>query len=115
VVVVKSPRAYLGTRDGRRERRDEVPVYEFVCEDCGPFEQRRSFAEAGDPMACPSCGGEAKRVYSMPNTRRMPTALSGAMDRAEKSAQEPEVVRRPTGGAGKGHRHSHGRPWTLGH
>ena len=94
-----------------------MPVYEFVCEDCGPFEQRRPFAEAGDPMACPSCGHEARRVYSMPNTRRVPTALSGAMDRAEKSAHAPEVVRRPAGGAepGKGHDHSHGRPWAVGH
>ena len=79
-----------------------MPVYEFVCEDCGPFEQRRPFAEAGEPMACPSCGHEARRVYSIPNTRRMPTALSGAMDRAEKSAHEPEVVRRPAGGRGPG-------------
>jgi putative FmdB family regulatory protein len=94
-----------------------VPVYEFVCEDCGPFEQRRSFAEAGEPMACPSCEREARRVYSMPNTKRIPAALSSAMDRAEKSTHEPEVVRRPAGnaGAGKGHHHSHGRPRTLGH
>jgi len=104
-------------RDGRRERRDQVPVYEFVCEDCGLFEQRRPFAESGEPMACPSCGCEAKRVYSIPNTRRMPAALAGAMDRAEKSAHEPEVVRRPAGGTGtgKGHHQSHGRPWTVGH
>lgn len=94
-----------------------MPVYEFVCEDCGPFEQRRPFAEAGERMACPSCGREARRVYSMPNTRRVPAALSGAMDRAEKSAHEPEVVRRPAGGTepGKGHHHSHGRPWAVGH
>jgi putative FmdB family regulatory protein len=95
-----------------------VPVYEFVCEDCGPFEQRRSFAEAGEPMACPSCGRKARRVYSMPNTKKMSAALSGAMDRAEKSAHEPEVIQRPAGGqaaSGKKFRHSHGRPWTLGH
>ena len=94
-----------------------MPVYEFVCEDCGPFEQQRSFAEAGEPMACPSCGCEARRVYSMPNTRRMPAALSSAMDRVEKSTHEPEVAQRPVGGtgSGKGYHHSHGRPWTLGH
>ncbi len=99
------------------EGRDGVPVYDFVCEHCGPFEQRRSLAEAGDPMACPSCGKEARRVYSMPNTRRMPVGLSKAMDRSEKSAYEPEVVRRPVGGttSGKKHQHSHGRPWALGH
>jgi putative FmdB family regulatory protein len=107
----------LGTCNGRKERRDDVPVYEFLCEDCGSFEQRRSLAAAGGPIPCPSCGREARRVYSMPNTRRMPAALSGAMDRAEKSAHEPEVVRRPAGGTGSGKRHhqSHGRPWTLGH
>jgi putative FmdB family regulatory protein len=95
-----------------------VPVYEFLCDDCGSFEQRRSFAAAGEPMACPSCGHEARRVYSMPNTRRMPAALSGAMDRSEKSAHEPKVIERPARGqrsSGKALRHSHGRPWTLGH
>ena len=94
-----------------------MPVYEFICEDCGPFEQQRSLAEAGEAMACPACGREARRVYSMPNTRRMPAALSGAMDRAQKSAYQPEVVRRPVGGTrpGKAHQHSHGRPWTFGH
>jgi hypothetical protein len=53
----------------------------------------------------------------VPNTRRVLATLSGAMDRAEKSAHEPEVTRRPVGGTGSGKRHhqSHGRPWTLGH
>lgn len=94
-----------------------MPVYDFVCGTCGTFEQRRSFAEASEAAACPSCGGEARRVYSMPNTRRMPAGLSKAMDRAEGSAYEPEVARRQVGGggAGNGHRHGHGRPWALGH
>ncbi len=87
-----------------------MPVYDFICEDCGPFEQRRSFAEASDPMMCPSCGEEARRIYSMPATRRMPAALSSAMNRAEKSAHEPDVVRRPEGGTlpGKKYQPSHG-------
>ncbi len=94
-----------------------MPIYEFFCEDCGPFEERRSFKEAGEAAACPGCGAEARRLYTMPNTKRVPTGLSKAMDRAEKSAREPEVVRRPEGGSsGKGHRHGHGgRPWALGH
>ena len=93
-----------------------MPVYDFVCDGCGPFEQRRSLLEAGDPMACPRCGKEARRVYSMPNTKKVPAGLSKAMDRAEKSAHEPEVVRRQVGGSGHKHRHGHGgRPWALGH
>lgn len=30
-----------------------MPTYEFLCTTCGPFEQRRSLTEAGDPMTCP--------------------------------------------------------------
>src|ERR687896_410375 len=101
MVVVKSHRAMFGDVQSGRERRHEVPVYAFICDDCGPFEQRRSFTEAGDPMGCPSCGRETRRVYSMPNTRKISAVLSGAMDRAEKSAHEPEVMRRPAGGTGK--------------
>lgn len=92
-----------------------MPVYDFVCEDCGPFEQRRSFAEADDPMVCPSCEGKVRRIYSVPYTKRMPTALLGAMDRAEKSAHEPELVQRPVGATGSKHQHGHGRSWMLGH
>lgn len=94
-----------------------MPIYEFICESCGPFERRRPFAEAGDPMACPACRSEAGRVYSVPNTRKMPTALSGAINRAEKSAHEPDVVRRPSESTASrgGQRQGHGRPWTLGH
>ena len=54
----------------------------------------------------------------MPNTRRMPGALSGAMNRAEKSAHEPEVIQRPAGGgasSNKKQQHTHSRPWALGH
>jgi putative FmdB family regulatory protein len=75
-----------------------VPVYEFLCRECGPFEQQRSFAEAGNPMRCPSCGEAARRVYSIPATKNVPAAFSSAMHRAEKSADQPEVVRRPAGG-----------------
>lgn len=83
-----------------------MPVYEFRCEDCGPFEQRRSFVEAGDPMTCPSCGEGARRVYSMPATKNVPAALSDAMHRVEKSAHEPEVAGEPT--KGTRYRTSHG-------
>lgn len=89
-----------------------MPTYEFLCEDCGPFEERRSFAEAGNPVACPLCDQETRRVYSMPATKKTPAGLSNAMNRAEKSAHEPEVVRHPAGGTryhpGHGGHHGHG-------
>ncbi len=117
MLMIKAHRTAFGNVQRGRERRDEMPVYDFVCEDCGSFEQQRSFTEAGNPMTCPSCGRKARRVYSMPNTKRMSNALSGAMNRAEKSAHEPEVARRPVEGkrSSKKHHHNHERPWMMGH
>ncbi len=74
-----------------------MPIYEFLCEECGPFEERRSFEGAGNPAICRECGTTARRVYSIPNFKAMPATLSNAMNRAEKSAHEPEALRREVG------------------
>ena len=92
-----------------------MPVYEFLCEECGPFEERRSFDEPKESSACPACGSGARRVYHAPGVRRTDPGFSRSMDRAEKSAHDPDVVRRAAGGASPAHRHTHGRPWALGH
>lgn len=92
-----------------------MPTYDFVCDDHGRFELRRSFAEAGDDALCPQCGAGARRLYSMPNTNRTPEGLSRAMNRVEKSAHEPETVRRRVGSDEHKHNHGHGRPWQIGH
>ena len=92
-----------------------MPIYEFLCEDCGPFEERRPFEEAGNPAVCPGCESAARRVYSMPNLKAMPAALSNAMNRAEKSAHEPEIVRRPEGGTLPGKRYQPGHGGHCGH
>ena len=94
-----------------------MPIYEFLCGECGSLEERRSFEEAGNQAVCPGCRTTAQRVYSMPNLRTTPAALSNAMNRAEKSAHEPEVVRRPEGGALPGKRYlpSHGGHGGHGH
>ncbi len=92
-----------------------MPTYEFLCRECGPFEQQRSFTEANDPLACPSCGLAARRVYHMPATRKVSTAFSHAMNRVEKSAHEPEIVRRPEGGTLPGTRYHRGHGGHCGH
>jgi putative FmdB family regulatory protein len=97
-----------------------MPLYEFCCEHCGPFECWRSFNEGGGPMICPKCQAVARRVYTTPGLVKTPAALARAMYRAEKSAQEPEVVRRerPVSEEEKPAQvvyQSHGRPWQIGH
>ena len=38
-----------------------MPLYEYICEDCGPFAAMRPLAAFADPLACPDCGAEAPR------------------------------------------------------
>ncbi len=97
-----------------------MPRYEFFCETCGPFEQWRPFDEANNPMRCPVCQAAARRVYSLPGLVKTPPALARALYREEKSAHEPEVVRRelpsreePRGATVR--RQARGRPWQIGH
>jgi putative FmdB family regulatory protein len=81
-----------------------MPVYEFECGRCGPFEARRPVS---DPAAtCPSCAAPGRRVYSTPAVRRMGAPLRRALDREERSSGAPEVVSRP--GPGRPlHTHAH--------
>lgn len=42
-----------------------MPMYEYVCEDCGGrHEALRSFSERDHAARCKGCGGEAKRALS---------------------------------------------------
>lgn len=98
-----------------------MPMYEFVCETCGPFEQRRSMSEAGEPMECPACYAVATRVYSLPNLVRTSIVERTARSRNEQSADQPEVGSRPyREDATPSHRHPNPRrgprrPWMVGH
>ena len=43
-----------------------MPIYEYVCSDCGnKFELLRSFSESDKEAACPKCNKTAKRVVSV--------------------------------------------------
>lgn len=95
-----------------------MPVYEFVCETCGTFEEHRPLDEATQPLSCPACGRPATRVYSAPAVRRLSRASAEAHERNERSVHDPKVVKRPrpdppAGPSKPGH--GHGRPWQLGH
>jgi putative FmdB family regulatory protein len=44
-----------------------MPVYEYSCPTCGPFEATRPIAEFDRPVPCPGCGAEAPReLLSLP-------------------------------------------------
>jgi len=108
-----------------------MPRYNYICEQCGPFEEWQSMAQFDKPFACPSCGIKADRAVSAPSLAMMAASQVIAHSRNEKSADKPEVVSKPKHivaeqghgkdkGCGHTHKHkahSHGpeRPWMIGH
>jgi putative FmdB family regulatory protein len=87
-----------------------MPLYAFTCEACGPFEVFRPAAEAAGALACPTCGGAARRRYTPPGLALLPAPLRAARDREERSAHVPDVVSTKTGRPlphAAGHSHGH--------
>lgn len=80
-----------------------VATYEYRCEQHGVFEESRAFGTAPKSAACSVCGSKAMRVFSLPMVFRGSRAVLAAMDHAEKSRDEPEVVTSlPSTGARRG-------------
>jgi putative FmdB family regulatory protein len=69
-----------------------VAIYEYRCDDDGVFEVTRPLGTAPASIACPVCGSKGRRVFSKPMLALSPSAVVAAIDRAEKSRDEPEVV-----------------------
>jgi putative FmdB family regulatory protein len=91
-----------------------VPVYAFACDRCGDFDVMRPMAEAAGPAMCPTCGSEARRVFTPPGLRTLPVAVRTGLEMEEKSAHEPDVVATKTGRP-LPHRHDPTPPWVLSH
>jgi putative FmdB family regulatory protein len=95
-----------------------MPLYPFVCEACGPFEEWRPLSEAGNLAWCPSCRHKGRRVYTAPGVVRTPPAIRAARGLEEKSTHEPEIVRGPASELPGRRFRRRGRPhpsWVLGH
>jgi putative FmdB family regulatory protein len=73
-----------------------VATYEYRCEQDGVFEVMRPLGTAPALVGCPACGQAARRMISAPMLRTgTHSAWTAAIDRAEKSRFEPEVVSAP--------------------
>ena len=69
-----------------------MALYEYRCGQDGGFDITRPLGTAPATVACPVCGNEARRVFTKPMLSSTPRALVAAIDHAEKSRDEPEVV-----------------------
>ena len=70
-----------------------MAIYEYRCDQDGVFEVTRPLGTAPESVSCSVCGSEARRVFSIPTIRcGSRTVLFAAIDHAEKSRHEPDVV-----------------------
>ena len=70
----------------------DLARYEYRCARHGVLEVSRPMGQAADVWACPVCDDEAVRVFSAPMVSLAPRAMVAAIDRTEKTRDEPEVV-----------------------
>jgi putative FmdB family regulatory protein len=70
-----------------------MAIYEYLCSSCGSFEVTRPMGTAAATHPCLSCDDSARRAYSAPLLNRTTRPLADAITRAERSRDQPEVVR----------------------
>ncbi len=67
-----------------------MPVYDYECQDCGPFAAMRPMAEYELPMDCPVCGTSAPRAFlTAPRLAVLSSEQRTAHATNERSAHEP--------------------------
>jgi len=70
-----------------------MPVYEYLCDACGPFTDMRPMAECDEPQICPVCAVDAPRVIlTAPHFACMPAASRNAHATNERSTHAPMTV-----------------------
>ena len=69
-----------------------MAIYEYRCERDGSFEVTLPIGTAPASIACPQCANEADRVFSSPMVSFAPRELVAALDHAEKTKTDPDVV-----------------------
>lgn len=69
-----------------------MAIYEYRCAEHGAFEVTRAIGTAPASVVCPACERVATRVFSKPMLSSTPHGLAAAIDHAEKSRDEPDLV-----------------------
>ena len=67
-----------------------MPVYDYLCAECGPFTDLRPMSECDAPLPCPGCGAAAPRAFlTAPYFSCMSTERRMAHTTNERSAHAP--------------------------
>jgi len=71
-----------------------MPVYEYLCDACGPFEALETMARFAEPCDCPDCGILAPRVMlTAPNVSFVSSDMRKAHATNERSADSPKTTK----------------------
>lgn len=73
-----------------------MPLYEYVCQRCGPFHDWSTIGLYLEPVECPDCGRSSPRAIATP-ALGMDWQQKKAHTINEKSAHEPRVTHRRRG------------------
>jgi len=57
-----------------------MPLYTFLCDDCGPFDVSRRIADRDAPASCPTCEADAARVMTSPRLLGMGSEGAASQD-----------------------------------
>jgi putative FmdB family regulatory protein len=71
-----------------------MPFYDYHCERCGSFRDWRPMSDWAADVPCPECSSPAPRLVASPMLRVLAQNNRIAHERNERSAHEPQVVRR---------------------
>ncbi|WFR71680.1 zinc ribbon domain-containing protein [Prescottella defluvii] len=83
-------------------RKDAViPLYQFRCDHCGPFDRTFTMATVPDTSACPDCASDARRQVTAPRLGHGASTQMRLLDATARSASEPAVVQGPRRGGGR--------------
>lgn len=70
-----------------------MPVYEYLCSECGPFTQMRAMSEYELPSQCPNCKASAPRVIlTAPHCSTVSKQTRLAHATNERSADAPRTL-----------------------
>jgi len=69
-----------------------MAIYQYRCHRDGIIDVRRPIGTAPPRYTCPTCAGEAVRVFSAPMLSLASRPVVAAIDWAEKSRDSPEMV-----------------------
>lgn len=70
-----------------------MPTYVFQCASGDRFDAHYPMAAVPDSTTCPSCATTARRLVAAPHLSKVGSSAYGLIERSERSAHEPEVVR----------------------